>query len=133
MMFRSTTINLARKFDSAPHPHANSIAEDALERRLIKSGTDYTVYTKAGIPGSDVAFFRRRAVYHTKDDSIPSLAGKRSLWSMLESAYYTARSIAEDEGLDASSGGRGVYFDRTCSYCHITVFDRVNLQYLAKP
>lgn len=111
-MFRSSSISVAREFRFSPHPHANVIAENAFERGLVRSATDYGVYTKAGVPGIDLAFFKRRAVYHTKDDSVPTLSGKRALWSMLESAYYTGRAMADDEHTESGSRDRAVYFDR---------------------
>ena len=103
---------VARAFYAAPHPHANVIAENAYSGGFVRSGTDFSVYTQAGIPGLDLAFYRRRAVYHTKDDSVPTLGGQAALWNMLESAYCTGRALADDGNLDQwSMDDKAVYFD----------------------
>lgn len=92
---------------------------NAFKRGLIRSGTDYQVYEKAGMTGLDFSFYRQRNQYHTKYDSVSNLDGKAPLWSMLESSLATAKSLASTSG---SSSGRDdfVYFDGTNVVSHQT-------------
>ena len=83
---------------------------------MIRSGTDYSVYTGAGaeMEGLDVAFYKGRSRYHTKYDAVPyTNGGERSLWAMMETAQGAGDALLnmkrhkEDHG----SGGSPVYFD----------------------
>ncbi|KZT43625.1 hypothetical protein SISSUDRAFT_1040091 [Sistotremastrum suecicum HHB10207 ss-3] len=112
ILFRSSSTKLTHSFSHVPHPHGNVVGQDALQRGVIKSGTDFSVYTDAGIPGLDVAFYKRRSVYHTKDDSVPTLGGKGSLWSMIEIAVVAGKSLAEDGNLnDSPDSIAPIFFD----------------------
>lgn len=108
-MLRSTTTSLARAWKSVPHPHALVMSADAFNRGVVRSATDYTVYTTAGLAGLDFSFYRRRSLYHTRDDSIPSLGGRSALWSMMESTLFSALTLIDDE--NGTHDGPPVYFD----------------------
>ena len=111
-MFRTSSISVAKAFKSVPHPHGNVITENAFQRGSVRSDTDFTVYTHYGIPGLDLAFYKRRAIYPPKDDSVPSLAGKGALWNMLESAFFAGKTLSSDGNLDdKNSENKAVYFD----------------------
>ena len=88
------------------------MSADAFNRGLVRSGTDYSVYTAAGQGGIDFAFYRQRSKYHTKEDAIPSLGGKAALWSMMESTVLAGRAIANDVGGGSNKRNPPVYFDR---------------------
>ena len=94
ILFRSS-LATARAFNSknVPHPHGNAISADAFARGVIRSGTDYSVYAqgipgeKNGMGGVDLAFYKNRAFYHTRFDSIPGMGrdeGRKALWAMME-------------------------------------------------
>ena len=121
LLLRASSVHVADAFSKVPHPHGSSISADAFRRGVVKSGTDYSVYTAANLEGFDLAFYRRRSFYHTKDDSIPSLHGKASLWNMMESTLFATRALADDE----ARGGKGipVYFDCKCSSVAMTRAD----------
>ena len=85
------------------------MSADAFNRGIVRSATDYTVYTTAGLAGLDFSFYRRRSLYHTRDDSIPSLGGRSALWSMMESTLFSALTLIDGE--NGTHDGPPVYFD----------------------
>jgi hypothetical protein len=117
LLFRATSLAPARAF-RVPHPHTNALAADAFRNGLIRSATDYSVYTAGngsagtGLEGLDYAFYKGRSKYHTKWDALPhTMGGKRALWAMMEGARGTAEKLLNGK----ESSGRGdaaVYFDR---------------------
>ncbi|KAF7337950.1 Peptide hydrolase [Mycena venus] len=110
LLFRGTSTPALRSFH-VPHPHGNVLSADAFARGVIRSGTDYTVYTGAGMEGLDLAFYRGRSKYHTKYDAIPYTdAQERALWAMMESARGSALSLLNDDRTHGS-GSPPVYFD----------------------
>jgi hypothetical protein len=50
-------------------PHASGITQDIMNSGLIASDTDFTIYSKAGVPGCDFALVENRWVYHTAFDA----------------------------------------------------------------
>jgi hypothetical protein len=108
LLFRATSRTPLTAFHVA-HPHANVLSADAFARGLIRSGTDYSVYTPQ-MQGLDLAFYTGRSRYHTKYDALPHLeGGRRALWAMMESAWGAGRSLLNAS--DSSGGGDAVYFD----------------------
>ncbi|KAG8924458.1 hypothetical protein FRC01_011478 [Tulasnella sp. 417] len=86
------------------------VTEHAFKRRVVRSGTDFEVYDKAGMKGLDLAFYRQRARYHTKYDSVPALGGQGSLWSMMAAGLQATQAL--DAAKPGSEGGdQPVYFD----------------------
>ncbi|KAF9552593.1 hypothetical protein CPC08DRAFT_822791 [Agrocybe pediades] len=118
ILFRATSTSPVRSFRDTklvPHPHANVLSSDAFSRGLIRSGTDYSVYTgpgaTGGMEGLDLAFYKGRSRYHTKYDAVQyTLGGKKSLWSMMETAKGVGISLLEGPR-EATGGGEPVYFD----------------------
>ena len=109
---RSTSTRVTKAWTNVKHPHAAVLSADAFNRGVVRSGTDYTVYTKGGQEGIDFSFYRRRSKYHTKEDSIPSVGGKAALWNMMESTLLAGLALANDESSGSGSKGMPVYFDR---------------------
>ncbi|KAJ7681779.1 hypothetical protein B0H17DRAFT_942691 [Mycena rosella] len=110
LLFRGTSTPALRSFH-VPHPHGNVLSSDAFSRGVIRSGTDYTVYTGAGMEGLDLAFYRKRSSYHTKYDAIPYTEGQeKALWAMMESAQASAVSLLSNDRTHGS-GSPPVYFD----------------------
>lgn len=119
VLFRATSTAPALSFLNTfvPHPHANVISADAFARGVIRSGTDYQVYTVGARPmeGLDLAFYKGRSKYHTKYDAIPYTYGEeRSLWAMMEAAKGAGLALLNEEMTHNKDSGPGVYFD--CTY-----------------
>ncbi|EJD06808.1 Zn-dependent exopeptidase [Fomitiporia mediterranea MF3/22] len=111
LLLRTTSTRLAKSWKHVAHPHGVVISADAFNRGLVRSGTDYTVYTAAGHGGIDFAFYRQRSKYHTKEDAIPSLGGKAALWNMMESTLLASLALVNDANSDIGSKNSPVYFD----------------------
>ncbi|KAH9485854.1 Vacuolar membrane protease [Psilocybe cubensis] len=98
ILFRATSMTPVRAFRNMkliPHPHANVLSSDAFARGIIRSWTDFSIYSgpgpTAGMKGLDLAFYKGRSRYHSKYDSVQhTVGGIKSLWSMLE----VARGVA---------------------------------------
>ncbi|KAJ7461532.1 putative zinc metalloprotease [Mycena latifolia] len=111
LLFRGTSTPALRSFDVVPHPHGNALSADAFSRGVIRSGTDYTVYTGAGMEGLDLAFYQGRSKYHTKYDAIPYTQGQeKALWAMMESAKASGVALLNNDRTHGS-GSSPVYFD----------------------
>ncbi|KAJ2077648.1 hypothetical protein H4R24_005006 [Coemansia sp. RSA 988] len=95
MLFRASHPALVRAYKQAvPQPCASLIGNDAFKLGIVKSDTDYSVYTtRYGIPGLDLAFTDRRSLYHTIHDSLEH-ATAASVLSMGIATLNTARQIA---------------------------------------
>lgn len=75
---------------------------DAYALGLIRSGTDYSVYTAAGMSGLDFAFYQRRSYYHTLRDTISSLNGHGSLWVLMDSSLSMGIALSQIEPVDTA-------------------------------
>ncbi|KAJ2609171.1 hypothetical protein H4S08_004167 [Coemansia sp. RSA 1365] len=95
MLFRASHPALVQAYKQAvPRPCASLIGNDALKLGIVKSDTDYSVYTaRYGIPGLDLAFTDRRSLYHTAHDSFEHVTSA-SVLSMGTAVLGTARQIA---------------------------------------
>ncbi|KAJ1904964.1 hypothetical protein LPJ81_002186 [Coemansia sp. IMI 209127] len=96
MVFRASHPALLSAYkQAAPAPHASLIGNSAFKLGIVKSDTDYSVYTtRYGIPGLDFAFTDHRSLYHTAHDSSDK-ATAESILSMGSSTLATARLIAD--------------------------------------
>ncbi|KAF7295537.1 Peptide hydrolase [Mycena indigotica] len=110
LLFRGTSLATIEAFH-VPHPHANVISADAFAIGLVRSGTDYSVYTESGMQGLDFAFYKGRSKYHTKYDAIPYTVGhEAALWAMMESAKSAGSALLNSD--ETHGGGPpAVYFD----------------------
>lgn len=96
------------------HPHGSSLYADAYALGLIRSGTDYSVYTIAGMSGLDFAFYQRRSYYHTLRDTISSLNGHGSLWAFMDSSLSMGIALSQIEPVDTADSQDNqtpLYFD----------------------
>ncbi|KZT61666.1 hypothetical protein CALCODRAFT_514563 [Calocera cornea HHB12733] len=101
LWFRTSSARVTHALSHASHPHANSISVDAFNRwRLVRSGTDYQVFDAAGMQGLDLTFYKWRAMYHTKGDSVTGLGGNDALWMMMEGTLDAAHGLLADIGTD---------------------------------
>ncbi|KAI8987084.1 hypothetical protein BDB01DRAFT_849233 [Pilobolus umbonatus] len=112
--------------------HASPLGNDLLQAKLLKSDTDYTVFSKHGVPGLDIAFYYPRSHYHTqRDDLAHTTLG--SLQHMGQMALGLVTSIDSSPSI-VSEAGRpepAIYYDilgrfmlvysfNTCQIIHIT-------------
>ncbi|KAI9008772.1 hypothetical protein CLU79DRAFT_711521 [Phycomyces nitens] len=112
IIFRSSSLYALQNLASSgvPFVHASPLGNDMFKTKLLKSDTDYTVFTQNGKPGVDIAFYYPRSHYHTSRDSI-AYTTPEALQYMGEIALYTVRGIDKDNGLTHENGKQMVYFD----------------------
>ncbi|KAL2053588.1 hypothetical protein ABVK25_006241 [Lepraria finkii] len=122
-LFRSTDTEVTRSYQNSKYPFGAVVSADAFKRGLIRSGTDYSVFTEVmGMRGLDVAFMEPRARYHTTQDDTRHTS-RASLHHMLSAALSTMQGLTSDmssafDGKDAEKGkvpsgkgSDGVWFD----------------------
>ncbi|KIM32383.1 hypothetical protein M408DRAFT_218052 [Serendipita vermifera MAFF 305830] len=110
-LFRSSSPEITSAFGSAPHPHGSSLFSDAFKLGLVRSRTDYDVYTAAGLPGVDYAFYTGRQKYHTMEDTVTNIRDRRPLWLMMENLNSLVKSLAYRSDSQATDKSGFVYFD----------------------
>ncbi|KAJ1726960.1 hypothetical protein LPJ61_004846, partial [Coemansia biformis] len=96
MLFRASHSSLLRAYkQAATRPCASLVGNDAFKLGIVKSDTDYSMYTtRYGIPGLDLAFTDHRSLYHTARDNAQR-ATAESVLSMGAVALGTVREIAD--------------------------------------
>ncbi|KAF9988257.1 hypothetical protein BGZ75_009738 [Mortierella antarctica] len=98
LLFRGSNYDVIRHYaDNAPYPHASVFANDLFPLRIIQSETDYSVYTRHGLQGLDIAFYQRRAMYHSLTDDLPI----QSLYHMGSNAQATITGLCNTPYLDS--------------------------------
>lgn len=119
ILFRSTDYGVAKHYKAASSPHANSLFQQGFSDGLVRSETDYKVYTKNGLRGLDVAFYKPRNLYHTRRDSIKGTT-YGALSHMFTNALDVTRSLAsaakDDFDADANDHKPAVFFDLLGTY-----------------
>ncbi|KAF9315502.1 hypothetical protein BG003_002960 [Podila horticola] len=115
LLFRSSNKALAGFYSKVGNsPHANVFGNDIFKLGLIKSGTDFSVYTAYDIPGLDIAFYSRRAFYHTLHDDIEHTS-PGSVQHMGSTGLVAVRNIADSDYLIKPKGIVGseasIYYD----------------------
>lgn len=136
-LFRTTSYDILKTFRSTPHIHADALSQDAWDQHIIRSDTDYSVYSAprtwdptgvnataygyvgsgGGMQGADIAFYTGRSRYHTMDDSIRGMGdggAQKSLWSLLELLHSVSDNIlnSTSELIVSDEKERAVYFER---------------------
>ncbi|KAI9692180.1 MAG: hypothetical protein M1822_006410 [Bathelium mastoideum] len=118
-LFRSTDTEVTKAYKNSPYPFGTVSSDDGFKRGLIRSGTDYQVFTSVlGLRGLDVAFMDPRSNYHTDRDNTKH-SSKGSLWHMMSAALATMESLTSDDNLaldktepgEGSAGSKAVWFD----------------------
>ncbi|KAF9195642.1 hypothetical protein BGZ50_004040 [Haplosporangium sp. Z 11] len=115
LLFRATNQALAGYYSKVGNsPHANVFGNDVFKIGLIKSSTDFSVFTAYDIPGLDIAFYSRRAFYHTLQDDIEHTS-KGSVQHMGNTGLTAVRNIADSDYLskpeDIVSDEASIYYD----------------------
>ncbi|GJJ06344.1 hypothetical protein Clacol_000535 [Clathrus columnatus] len=110
IVFRTSSYEVTQALKTTSHPHGSVFSSDTFALGLIRSRTDYSVYTAAGMSGLDFAFYQRRSYYHTMRDTISNLNGPGSLWLFMDSSLSIGRSLSQ---IDSPETGRGLplHFD----------------------
>lgn len=123
-LFRSTDTEVTRFYAQSKYPFGSVISGDGFKRGLVRSGTDYSVFTEdLGMRGLDVAFMEPRARYHTSQDDSRDTSVE-SLWHMLSASLATVKALShdttstfqssddvDDGKVNAGKGSTGVWFD----------------------
>ncbi|KAJ2817225.1 hypothetical protein FBU31_006299, partial [Coemansia sp. 'formosensis'] len=96
MLFRASHPALLTAYKQAvQRPCASLVGNNAFKLGIVKSDTDYSIYTtRYGIPGLDLAFTDNRNLYHTPRDNIQK-ATAESVLSMGVATLSTARKISD--------------------------------------
>ncbi|KAG0266914.1 hypothetical protein BG011_000053 [Mortierella polycephala] len=115
LLFRASNKALAGHYSKVGNsPHANVFGNDIFKLGLIKSGTDFSVYTAYNIPGLDIAFYSRRAFYHSLQDDIEHTS-KGSVQHMGNTGLIALRNIADSDYLikpkSIISSEASIYYD----------------------
>lgn len=117
-LFRSTDTEITRFYAKSKQPFGSVISADGFKRGLIRSGTDYSIFTAdMGLRGLDVAFMEPRAQYHTVEDAARDTS-LDSVWHMLSGALETMKALTSYTGTEfeggrdgTGKGSNGVWFD----------------------
>ena len=108
MVLRTAMANktlMSRFKMGAEHPYGASLANEVFKR--MRNDTDFSVSTRAGIPGIDFAFSGERNHYHTPNDNVANL-DPRSVQHHGENLLPTAIGLANAD-LDNMQSGSVVY------------------------
>ncbi|KIM32871.1 hypothetical protein M408DRAFT_20208 [Serendipita vermifera MAFF 305830] len=112
ILFRASTAQLVSTFQHTSRPHGTVISSDAFALGLIKSTTDFEVYAqKGGLKGLDVSYYTNRDKYHTKDDTVASLNGQRSLWTGLQLTSDIGHALTNLGDDEDENDAKAVYWD----------------------
>ena len=117
-LFRSTDTEVTKAYKNSRYPYGTVSSDDGFKRGLVRSGTDYQIFTSIlGLRGLDVAFMEPRSNYHTTRDDTKHTSTD-SLWHMLSSALATMKSLTSDDSLafpkskpGTPAGSAAVWFD----------------------
>lgn len=111
-LFRSTDAEVTKSYQSSPYPFGTVVSADGFKQGLVRSATDYSVFTEIGLRGLDVAFMEPRSLYHTSEDS-SRRTSEASMWHMLSAALATTQRLTLDTTSNFSrhAPSQVVYFD----------------------
>lgn len=114
LLFRSNTLAAVKGLaSSGTHLfHASPLGNDLLQAKLLKSDTDYTVFSKHGVPGLDISFYYPRSHYHTQRDDLAH-TNPQSLQHMGQMALGSVLSIDSSETMLQEAGAPEpiIYYD----------------------
>lgn len=114
LLFRSNTLAAVKGLASSRAHlfHASPLGNDLLQAKLLKSDTDYTVFSRHGVPGLDISFYYPRSHYHTQRDDLAHTT-PQSLQHMGQMALGSVLSIDASENMlhNAGSPEPIIYYD----------------------
>ncbi|KAL9015560.1 MAG: hypothetical protein Q9185_007051 [Variospora sp. 1 TL-2023] len=110
-MFRSTDTEVTRAYQKSKYPFASVLSGDVFKSGIIRSETDYLVFTeKLGLRGLDLAFYAPRARYHTDRDDAKH-TNVDSIWHMLSASISTLQGLSSSDIGNEGKGTDAVWFD----------------------
>ncbi|KAI4093785.1 MAG: hypothetical protein LQ344_002688 [Seirophora lacunosa] len=110
-MFRSTDTEVTRAYQKSKYPFASVLSGDAFKRGIIRSETDYLIFTEnLGLRGLDLAFYGPRARYHTDRDDARH-TDVDSIWHMLSTSISTLEGLSSGDIGNDGKGTDAVWFD----------------------
>jgi hypothetical protein len=110
ILFRCSDYGVAQLYSSVRSPFASSIFQQGFATGVVKSETDYRIYTENGMRGFDIAFYKPRDLYHTPSDSIKHTS-KGALWHMLGNALDLTKALANAKTISEDAETSAVFFD----------------------
>ncbi|ODV82598.1 hypothetical protein CANARDRAFT_204882 [[Candida] arabinofermentans NRRL YB-2248] len=110
VLFRSTDVGILSYYSGVERPFGNSLMQQGFQSGLIRSQTDYKVYTENGLRGVDIAFYKPRSLYHTLRDSISSTT-KGSLWHMEKNCLDMVSNLAYNIDPIDDNLQKAIFFD----------------------
>ncbi|KAI9332192.1 hypothetical protein BDR26DRAFT_1010613 [Obelidium mucronatum] len=117
MLFRASDLTMLSTYArNALQPYSNVLGNDVMNLGLVKSTTDFSVYTENGESGVDIAFTRHRYKYHTKNDGWEK-EHSSSVQHMGDSTMKTVVNLLRNEkfmrgetGVNENAAAPGVYW-----------------------
>ncbi|KAI8369733.1 hypothetical protein BD560DRAFT_435134 [Blakeslea trispora] len=104
LLFRSNIMSAVEKLAStARYLHGSTLGNNLLKSRLLRSDTDYTTFTKHGVPGLDISFYYPRSHYHTQRDDLAHTT-PQSLQHMGQMALSAVIGIDENNAIVEQAG-----------------------------
>ncbi|CAO3658539.1 unnamed protein product [Rhizopus stolonifer] len=132
ILYRCSNMNAVKSLANSKAKlfHATPSGNDMLKAQLIKSDTDYSIFTRNGISGLDIAFYAPRSHYHTPRDDLAHTTPD-ALQYMGQLALGAVRSIANSDDLlgITSEQETFIYFDilgRVMFVYSLTTFQIIN-------
>ncbi|KAI7881599.1 hypothetical protein K492DRAFT_128678 [Lichtheimia hyalospora FSU 10163] len=112
MVFRCSSMQAIKHVAAhAPLAHATPLGNDMFKLGLIKSDTDYTIFTQQGVPGVDIAFYAPRSHYHTPRDNLSNTSPK-SVQHMGDITLEALKAIDKDDSIFTEQHeSKMVYYD----------------------
>ncbi|KAI9470905.1 MAG: hypothetical protein EXX96DRAFT_491156 [Benjaminiella poitrasii] len=133
IMFRCSNLDAVRNLANSPaaFKHGSPLGNDMFKAQLLKSDTDYSVFTKKGVPGMDIAFYSPRSHYHTPLDDLAHTTPE-ALQYMGQMALGAARAIANGDELLSTSNEQEslIYYDilgRTMLVYSFSTYQLINI------
>lgn len=112
VLFRTSDVSTAKIYQKAvaKAPFGNSIYQQGFNDGLVRSETDFVVYSRNNLRGFDIAFYKPRDLYHTMKDSV-QYTSREALWHLFHTAWQLTSYMAENADIDDMDRTAAVYFD----------------------
>ncbi|KAJ2474369.1 hypothetical protein GGI02_000166, partial [Coemansia sp. RSA 2322] len=117
MVFRASHPTLLNAYkQAAQKPCASLVGNNAFKLGIVKSDTDYSIYTTSyGLPGLDLAFTDHRNLYHTARDHFREATAERTDNAIKDAVFYdvlsrfmVVRSYSAEMWLNICTGIAGI-------------------------
>lgn len=112
VLFRTSDTSTAKMYQRAviKAPFGNSMYQQGFNDGLVRSETDFYVYSRNNLRGFDIAFYKPRDLYHTIKDSI-QYTSREALWHMFHTAWQLSDYMVMNSDIDDEDFTPAVYFD----------------------